>query len=104
MIVSGPIWYTRANETLCRKGHQPRSVGASQRGDCLRLFACQVYGCGECAIGIQCMVLDTTVWHSVSRPQFDAICATDPCTPVLTILHLAGYTNRSDEIDATKAA
>lgn len=103
-IINGPLWYTRANETVCRRNHRPRNAGTSERGDCVRLLACQRSGCGECAIGIQTLRLDITVWHSVTRAQYDAICASDPCEPVLYLLHLAQYVDLSDEQDATDTA
>jgi len=96
MMVSGPLFHTRANWTRCANGHRPRDAGTSTRGNCIRLHACQKVGCGSHVLGIQNTGLDITCWYSVTRAQFKALVETPTDTHVLELLAIAGYHREDD--------
>lgn len=87
-----PIWFTRAEHNVCRLGHKVRKSGTSTRGSCVLLHDCQHDTCTQrYALGIQNTELDLTIWFAVTRAVWERISKTEPVTPVLTLLAVAGY-------------
>ena len=93
-IIRGPIWFTYADSPITCRHHHPllaRNMRHSTRGDPIHLLVCSNCTLGSWQMGVQSTANNLVTWYALGQEEFSRIVDSDPRTPVLTWLAIAGY-------------